>query len=339
MSLTSSDFAQLIGRIQTLPQELKDQIEESVYEAGLSGSFLHLNGGSKHYDGQKFLPTPNTRLLTVDKRVAARHGARIYSENTLVIAMAKPWIDQDSLLLEEVPDSLERFKSIRKLHLDFSTRAIYENAAKHWPPRTPIFASAGSVFREDINDLSGRVWMVKFVIGYLKSLEKVTFDFTECYGPKGKWWGRHFAYSLCALSDVNCNTVDVFPGLDVEVQCLDPRQAEFIRRYVFKAENPWDEVDEMEGGNVRTGEEAEGEEEHCADGRNDEDDMDLDDSDLDDSDDENFSEDGRPREDMDELRERYHSKFRIVPRGSEKLREYCAMACLDDVDCKPGSAT
>ncbi|KAI4170922.1 MAG: hypothetical protein LQ346_008807 [Caloplaca aetnensis] len=362
MSLNPSDFAQLIGRIQTLPRELKDQIEESVYEAGLSGGFLHLDGGSKHCDGQKSLPTPNTRLLTVDKHVAARYGERIYSENTLVIAMAKPWIDQDYILLEEVPESLERFESIRKLHLDFSTRAIYENAAEHWPPRTPI-SGPGSVFREEFGDLTSRVWMIKSVIGHLKSLEKVTFDFTECYGPKGKWWGRRLAYSLCAFSDVNCKMVDAFPGIDVEVQCLDPRQAEFIRRYVFRAEDPWEGEDEKQGGSVPTGGEAEGEEEDSGEERNNEDDMDLDGSDLDgsdldnsdldgsdldtsdlnivvyDSDDETVEEDARPREDMDGGREGYNSQTRIVLRGSEKLRDYCGMVCLHDGDCKPASTT
>ncbi|KAL8895119.1 MAG: hypothetical protein Q9207_008295 [Kuettlingeria erythrocarpa] len=339
MAFNLSDFAQLGGRIQTLPRELKDQIEELVYEAGLSGGFLHLNGGSKHYDGQKSLLTPNTRLLTVDKRVAARYRERIYSENTLVIAMAKPWIDQDSILSEEVPDSLERFKSIRKLHLDFSTRAIYENAAEHWPPQTPKFASPGSVFRDEFGEVSSRVWMVKLVVGHLNSLEKVTFDFTECYGPKGDWWGRRFAYSLCAFCDVNGNITDAFPGISVEVQCLDPRQAEFIGRYVFRAENPWEEKAYEEEGNVQTGGDAGGEEEHGEEKRNNEDSMGLDGSDLDDRTAENFEEDERPGEDKDEGRVEYHSLARMVPRASEKLRAYCAMACLHDVDCKPESTT
>lgn len=205
------EFTQLTARIQKLPQELRNQIEESVYTAALSGGFLHLYGGSKLYPGTTKLPPPNTSLLTVDKHVAAEYGGdQVWRENTLVIDMAR----LTEQALSGHPLHSIKAKLVRKVIVRFSLRDLHVEAGKPWPPEPTI---EPSIYDEPdgvcdvINDAGSQRWMHEFANdawiarGVLWKLPL----WTECYAFNGRWFGRRLACQLLGWRSGDWNNFHV----------------------------------------------------------------------------------------------------------------------------------
>ncbi|KAL8646343.1 MAG: hypothetical protein Q9210_006195 [Variospora velana] len=231
MSDHSDEFAQLTLRIQRLPQELRNQIEECVYKTGLTGGFLHLRGGSKQYPGRQRLPSPNAQLLAVDKHVAAGYGHLLWSQNTLVIDIGEP-INPGLIL----PESCR--KLLRTVLVRSSTRALHDEVGRLWRPQlgdSPICLS--SVRRTDVRTrmitFLDRAWAVGQLLQRLPSLECLILDFTECYGFDGNWFGYHTAFNLCCCRRGHLDNIRV----EVQAPSVD-RETNILRHIVRSEEDP-----------------------------------------------------------------------------------------------------
>ncbi|KAL8898057.1 MAG: hypothetical protein Q9207_006893 [Kuettlingeria erythrocarpa] len=203
----SPELAQIAARIQKLPAEIRDEIEGWVYELGLSGGFVHLQGGTKHHDGYEQLPTPNTQLLAVDKHVAAKYADRIWTENTLVIDVGKSASRQDvNIQAASMPPDL-----VRKVLVRFSSRQMHLEANIPWRPRpeTGLNRIADGFLLDYLDVFQDRVFLARDILAQLPSLEHVTLDFTECYGLEGKFYGYLAAVSMRGFRHKDCKELDI----------------------------------------------------------------------------------------------------------------------------------
>ncbi|KAI4184773.1 MAG: hypothetical protein LQ346_006044 [Caloplaca aetnensis] len=205
----SPELAQLAARIQNLPQELRDEIEDWVYELDLSGGFVHLQGGTKYHDGCEKLPAPNAQILTVDKHVAAKYADRIWTENTLVIDIGKSMMssrqDVNVLAASMCPDL------VRKVLIRFSSRQMHFEAGIPWRPRptTGPSRTTDDPCLDYFHVLQERVFIARDILAQLPSLERVTLDFTECFGLEGKFYGHYAAVSIRGFRHKDCKKPDI----------------------------------------------------------------------------------------------------------------------------------
>ncbi|KAI4183113.1 MAG: hypothetical protein L6R41_005578 [Letrouitia leprolyta] len=88
-SLNSSEDVQLIQRIQKLPLEPRNQIEEATDGSAFIGGFFYLHGAPKDASSSEKMPPPNEGLLAVDKYVYAKYKEWLWNANTLTIDIAR----------------------------------------------------------------------------------------------------------------------------------------------------------------------------------------------------------------------------------------------------------
>lgn len=227
-----SEYDQLAARIQNLPQELRNEIEGWVYKLGLSGGFLHLQGGTKYYDGCKRLPAPNTQLLTVDKHVAAKYADRIWSDNTLVIDVGNylsgidiPYIRHRMIkTASSFPPEL-----VRKVLVRFSSRQLHLETNIPWRPKpaTDIDEIAYDWSHHFTFVFQGGAGSARAILGHLPSLEHVILDFTECYGLDGKFYGCLAAWGISGFRRGDCKK------LEIEVLAPCPEKRDHILRNII----------------------------------------------------------------------------------------------------------
>ncbi|KAL8717698.1 MAG: hypothetical protein Q9225_005088 [Loekoesia sp. 1 TL-2023] len=223
MAQSPSNDAELIERIQKLPPELRNQIEEWVFEMALCPGFLYPKGAREGHKGGKDNMTVNLQLLTVDRYVLTKYRNRIWSENTLVIGVRKALPTTGSFY--EVPNFLR--ERIRKIFFKFTIRDMGDAWEKHWSkvlysksrkheevsnesnkPKAVATSdrdtgdgsaaqAAAVVYRGlspewaliSLNDDLITIWYEKFGCIFPLSWEELTLGFTECYGFNGKWFG------------------------------------------------------------------------------------------------------------------------------------------------------
>ncbi len=174
------DMARLVEQVESLPQELKDQIENLVYEIGLRPGLLYPPATAIYIAGPKRGPAPNMRLLTVDKHVKAKFGERFWSQSTLVLDAVKP------TFLKALTENATALRSIRRVHLSLTTKDLgyTSNEQPEFPGRAPIALARHYQF-----SLALRVrWLVNafYVNKLAPSLETLTLDFTDCYLPSSR---------------------------------------------------------------------------------------------------------------------------------------------------------
>ncbi|KAI4182802.1 MAG: hypothetical protein LQ346_006481 [Caloplaca aetnensis] len=192
ISENTLDMARLAEQVQRLPQELKDQIENLVYEMGLRPSFLYPPATAMYEAGPKRGPAPNMRLLTVDKHVNAKYGERFWSESTLVLDAVKP------TFLKALTDNATALKSIRRVHLSFTTKDL-----GYTPKEQPEFSDRHPLaiaHHYQFNCALRMRWLVNafYVNKLAPSLEALTLDFTDCYLPSrtGIYWEGGLAMAM-----------------------------------------------------------------------------------------------------------------------------------------------
>ena len=229
MSYARSEDRELMQRVRLLPQELKEQIEEWVYELAFYPGFLYPMGAIRP-EGVKQPHAPaKPQLLTVDKMVYAKYQKRFWAKNTVIIGAGPP-----CLTIKFIDDLPQRaLDSIRKIDLKFSFRDIPRDILLQHCPKSSafrisdeerandaLFADKGvlsngvqyktkdklkkqinSYFRTPLNDKS-RTDSFRVIRPMLRSIwyqkrnclwkfprAKCTLDFSECYGPDGLWMG------------------------------------------------------------------------------------------------------------------------------------------------------
>ncbi|KAL8901918.1 MAG: hypothetical protein Q9207_004959 [Kuettlingeria erythrocarpa] len=192
ISENTLDMARLAKQVQSLPQELKDQIENLVYEMGLRPGFLYPPATAMYEAGPKRGPAPNMRLLTVDKHVNAKYGERFWSQSTLVLDAVKP------TFLKALTENATALRSIRRVRLSLTTKDLGYTSKEQpeFPDRHPIAIAHHYQFSFALR----MRWLVNafYVNKLAPSLEDLTLDFTDCYLPSSRhiYWEGHLTMTM-----------------------------------------------------------------------------------------------------------------------------------------------
>ncbi|KAL8647012.1 MAG: hypothetical protein Q9226_006610 [Calogaya cf. arnoldii] len=195
----SDDFDKLIERVQGLPQELFDHIQNYVFELGLCPGFIFpyqptLNG--MHYWNGKLYPVFYPDLLRINKATRAKYQKLLWSENTWVIGIGLPH-DTTHLF---VTFGLENPFPITKAHLTFTFRdhpdtSYYPSSLNENPPhhltrgckhvlrdRVRTMNTDTAEHRDHFNNVLACIWTTKLRHVMYSDPTELTLDFSECYG-------------------------------------------------------------------------------------------------------------------------------------------------------------
>ncbi|KAL9603181.1 MAG: hypothetical protein Q9219_001384 [cf. Caloplaca sp. 3 TL-2023] len=208
MALSKSEDDQLVQRIQSLPQELMDQIEDWVYEMSFSPAFLEDIG---HPD----CPA-RPALLKVSRRVYTKYLSRLQYEHTYIIDIGKPVFTTAFL-------SCRNDSTVYKIDLRFTIRDIDdyyvparfmkqlnnasdEEAKLHGLLHTghsnpinridqyflPSQTDEESLHNAEMTQELVEIWCEKWTTVSSLTLTELTLDFSECYNFDGEWIGQDF---------------------------------------------------------------------------------------------------------------------------------------------------
>lgn len=231
-SLEPSEDIQLIQRIQKLPLELRNQIEEATYESAFSGGFSYLHGAFNGASGGEKMPPPNARLLTVDKYVYTKYKEWLWKENTLVVDLARAskfYSPGQSIC---AVGEILGHRHFRKVHVNFSTRPLFVDFGVSWPPERPIEPPPPRHRQHELFwhwpgmvSFGDMLLRVRFYLDILPptTLEELTLDFTECYRFNGKWQGYKAMAELCDFQPSG-----LWEGVHVNILAPSPEKERFL---------------------------------------------------------------------------------------------------------------
>ena len=178
-------LSQLIHR---LPQELFDQIQETVFDLAFCPGFVfpHRQNNQGFYDWNgKHYKTARPQLLCISKAIHKKYQTRIFSENVVVMAPGR--VHRTLALVGLTSEG--RPPVIRRAYVIFSNKdwsrvwaEIVESQAA-FPPEQYTNPYAKLVGRR----------IAKYESMMKLPLAELTLDFTECYGPHNRWLGEILA--------------------------------------------------------------------------------------------------------------------------------------------------
>ena len=219
---TGDEWHTLQQHIISLPGELRDMIEESLWEIAFRPGqiFPHRTQAFDSMEGKAYNPSFTRLFLAMDKALYEWIRIRFWSENTWVIGYG----DEESTMgfLNHVPiitatgnDLTDiEFPNVHlprvRLHLElrFSSKDL-PGAADHCHEVTSADLEYRSPHKEPdiLNFLDAYRWNVRFVanqlnflwsekflrIAELADLEELKLDFTEAFAPGNEFIGTRFA--------------------------------------------------------------------------------------------------------------------------------------------------
>lgn len=208
LTFESEGYGRLVHLMRTkLPQELVDQIEETVYRLAFCPGLVFFpfqfspSERTHEWKGQAY-DVIRPELLTLSKAIHSRWSERLWSENTFVIGAGYP-----NYFKRFMADRTARAlcKRIRKVHLEFTLRDRHHGCPPSWKSLTPQDLRAGLNQVRDsqldvgylptgpelVLDMQG-VWSMKSLFVTSLSLTHLTLDFTDAYGHDGGFLGLDF---------------------------------------------------------------------------------------------------------------------------------------------------
>ncbi|KAL8719613.1 MAG: hypothetical protein Q9181_008041 [Wetmoreana brouardii] len=184
---------------EKLPQELVDQIQQTVFDLAFVPGFIFLQQapveGIHSWLGKQYYAA-NPKLLGVSKAVKDKYEERMWTENTYVIGTGRPGYTLDF----PYPMPWKAPTCIQKVHLAFTTRSH-----PYWQSYSERFAAlAQSDRRDDAIAYSTETYQASLTLKEIwrqnydsikeLPLTELTLDFTDCYGFNGEWLGQEIPF-------------------------------------------------------------------------------------------------------------------------------------------------
>ncbi len=203
-------LSQLIHR---LPQELFDQIQETVLDLVFCPGFIfphrQNNQGFHDWKGKRY-KTARPQLLCISKAIHKKYQTRIFSENVVVMApgRAHRTLELFGLRSEGAP------LVIRRAYVMFSNKDSNEVWAE--------IVDSQEEFTRPTNAYATLVcrWIAKYESIIELPLAELTLDFTECYGAHNCWLGELLARWIHRLAPTAPADLRIIAPDDTKRRCI-----------------------------------------------------------------------------------------------------------------------